>query len=83
MQPTNPLSAIAETRPSYNPEERRDKTPIPEHLLAKLWQKQGKTNEAYDLLKGVYDWFTEGFDSVDLKEAREILNELKGVSKKV
>jgi len=51
--------------------------------MAKLWQKQGKTNEAYELLEGVYDWFTEGFDSVDLKEAREILNELKGVSKKV
>jgi tetratricopeptide (TPR) repeat protein len=49
--------------------------------MAKLWQKQGKTNEAYDLLKGVYDWFTEGLDSIDLKEAREILNELKGVEK--
>ena len=44
--------------------------------MAKLWQKQGKTNEAYELLEGVFSWFTEGFDSVDLKEAREILNEL-------
>jgi tetratricopeptide (TPR) repeat protein len=50
--------------------------------LARLWQKQGKTNEAYELLEGVFSWFTEGFDSVDLKEAREILNELKGVSKR-
>ena len=45
--------------------------------LARLWQKQGKRNEAYDLLKGTYDWFTEGFDSVDLKEAREMLKALK------
>lgn len=44
--------------------------------LARLWQKQGKTNEAYQLLNGVYNWLTEGFDSVDLKEAREILDEL-------
>lgn len=49
--------------------------------LAKLWQMQGKKNEAYDLLKGVYDWFTEGFDSVDLKEAREILKALKNKQK--
>jgi len=45
--------------------------------LARLWQKQRKTKEAYELVKGVYDWFTEGFDSVDLKEAREVLEELR------
>jgi tetratricopeptide (TPR) repeat protein len=45
--------------------------------LARLWQKQGKTNEAYVLLKGVYDWFTEGHDSMDLKEASQLLDELK------
>ena len=45
--------------------------------LARLWQKQGKTHEAHDFLQEVYDWFTEGFDSVDLKEARELLKELK------
>ncbi len=45
--------------------------------LAKLWQNQGKSDEAYELMKGVYDWFTEGFDSPDLKEAREILDILK------
>ncbi|MCH2451458.1 MAG: AAA family ATPase [Gracilimonas sp.] len=44
--------------------------------LAILWQKQGKINKANDLLKGVYDWFSEGFDSVDLYEARIILAEL-------
>ena len=45
--------------------------------LARLWHDQGRTDEAYSLLKEVYDWFTEGFDSVDLKEAREILELLK------
>lgn len=45
--------------------------------LARLWQQQGNTKEAHDLIKGVYDWFTEGFDSVDLKEAREMLDKLK------
>jgi class 3 adenylate cyclase/tetratricopeptide (TPR) repeat protein len=44
--------------------------------LARLWQKQGKTDAAYSLIKGIYDWFKDGFDSVDLKEAREILDEL-------
>ncbi len=45
--------------------------------LARLWEKQGKRDEAYELLKGVYDWFTEGHDSVDLRGAKEILDELK------
>ncbi len=45
--------------------------------LANLWLKQGKTNEAHKLLQGVYDWFKEGHDSVDLMEAKKILHELK------
>ena len=44
--------------------------------LARLWVKQGKIDEAYELLKGVYDWFTEGHDSVDLRAAKAILDEL-------
>ena len=44
--------------------------------LARLWQSQGKTSEARDLLTPVYDWFTEGFDTVDLKGARALLDEL-------
>ncbi|MGB5386410.1 MAG: AAA family ATPase [Eudoraea sp.] len=44
--------------------------------LARLWQKQGRTEEAYDLLKGIYNWFTEGFDSIDLCEAKILLAEL-------
>jgi hypothetical protein len=45
--------------------------------LAGLWHKAGRSGEAYDLLKGVYDWFAEGHDSVDLIKARERLDELK------
>jgi len=44
--------------------------------LARLWQSQDRRQEAYELLVPVYDWFTEGFDSPDLLEARALLNEL-------
>ena len=44
--------------------------------LARLWQQQGKTAEARDLLAPVYDWFTEGFDTADLKEAKALLEKL-------
>ena len=44
--------------------------------LAHLWQSQGKTTEAHDLLAPVYDWFTEGFDTADLKDAKALLEEL-------
>jgi predicted ATPase/class 3 adenylate cyclase len=44
--------------------------------LARLWQQQGKRKEASELLAPVYDWFTEGFDTRDLKEARALLDEL-------
>jgi predicted ATPase len=46
--------------------------------LARLWQRQGKPQEAYDLLAPIYGWFTEGFDTADLQEARTLLEELKG-----
>jgi predicted ATPase len=45
--------------------------------LAKLWQRQGKVAEASDLLAPVYGWFTEGFDTADLKDAKTLLDELK------
>jgi predicted ATPase len=45
--------------------------------LAKLWQSQGKVDAAHDLLVPVYNWFTEGFDTHDLKEAKALLEELK------
>ena len=44
--------------------------------LARLWQSQGKRKEAYDLLAPVYEWFTEGFDTADLQEAKALLAEL-------
>ena len=44
--------------------------------LARLWQQQGKRVEAYELLAPVYSWFTEGFDTVDLKEAKALLDAL-------
>ena len=44
--------------------------------LTRLWQSQGKRQEAHDLLAPVYEWFTEGFDTADLKEAKALLDEL-------
>ena len=41
--------------------------------LSRLWQKQGKHVEARELLTPVYGWFTEGFDTADLQEAKELL----------
>ncbi len=46
--------------------------------LARLWQSQDKRKEAYDLLAPVYGWFTEGFDTVALKDAEALLQELEG-----
>jgi class 3 adenylate cyclase/tetratricopeptide (TPR) repeat protein len=44
--------------------------------LAKLWRNQGKRDQARDLLPPVYDWFTEGFDTADMKDAKVLLDEL-------
>jgi class 3 adenylate cyclase/predicted ATPase len=44
--------------------------------LARLWQQQGKKKEARQMLAEIYGWFTEGFDTVDLKEAKMLLMEL-------
>jgi len=46
--------------------------------LAHLWRGQGKHGEALDLLVPIYGWFTEGFDTFDLREARILLNEMLG-----
>lgn len=45
--------------------------------LARLWQSQGKRQDAYDLLAPVYGWFTEGIDTADLQDAKTLLDELK------
>jgi predicted ATPase len=46
--------------------------------LARLWREQGKPQQAWELLAPVYSWFTEGFDTRDLKEAKALLDELHG-----
>ncbi len=47
------------------------------HSLARLWQHQDKHQDARDLLAPVYGWFTEGFDTADLQEAKALLDELE------
>jgi predicted ATPase len=42
--------------------------------LSRLWQAQGKRAEAYELLVPIYGWFTEGFDTADLQEAKALLD---------
>jgi predicted ATPase len=44
--------------------------------LSRLWQQQGQRQEAYDLLAPIYHWFTEGFDTADLQEAKALLETL-------
>jgi predicted ATPase len=44
--------------------------------LARLWREQGRRGEARDLLAPLYGWFTEGFDTADLKDAKALLDEL-------
>ncbi len=46
--------------------------------LSRLWQQQGKKAEARQMLAEIYGWFTEGFDTGDLKEAKALLTELEG-----
>jgi len=45
--------------------------------MARLWRDQGKRQQAHDLLAPVYGWFTEGFDTLDLKETKSLLEQLK------
>ena len=44
--------------------------------LSRLWQRQGKRDEARKLLAEIYGWFTEGFDTADLKDAKALIDEL-------
>ena len=44
--------------------------------LARLWQQQSKQKEAHQMLSEVYGWFTEGFDTKDLQEAKALMEEL-------
>jgi predicted ATPase len=50
---------------------------VPSQLpMARLWRDQGKRDEARELLAPVFGWFTEGFDTLDLKEAKTLLDQL-------
>jgi predicted ATPase len=44
--------------------------------LARLWQQQGKHQEAHQMLSDIYGWFTEGFETKDLQEAKALLTKL-------
>jgi hypothetical protein len=44
--------------------------------LSQLWQQQGKKEKAHKMLAEIYGWFTEGFDTADLRETRKLLDEL-------
>jgi predicted ATPase len=46
--------------------------------LSRLWQQRGKRAEARALLVPIYNWFTEGFDTADLQEAKALLEEFSG-----
>jgi len=48
--------------------------------LGRLWRDHGRHHDAYDLVKPIYEWFTEGFDTPDLQDARTLLDELRSVS---
>ena len=44
--------------------------------VSRLWQQQGKQQEAHALLAEIYHWFTEGFDTADIRDAKALLGEL-------
>jgi predicted ATPase len=50
--------------------------------VSRLWKQQGKTNEASQMLAEIYGWFTEGFDTADLREAKALLATPPGLSGK-
>ena len=47
-----------------------------QHVSQRLWQQREKRHEARELLAPLYDWFTEGFETADLKEAKALIDEL-------
>jgi hypothetical protein len=46
--------------------------------LSRLWQRQGKRDDARQLLAEIYDWFTESLDTLDLQEAQALLQAMEG-----
>jgi hemerythrin len=51
--------------------------------LARLWQQQDKKKQAREMLAEIYGWFTEGFDTADLKEAKALLEKLSKSDREV
>jgi len=73
--------SVPRTQPGTSSSSRPRNRPNPRNCaaatsLARRWQRQGKKTEARDLLTRVYDWFTEGFETADLKDAQALLEEL-------
>ena len=80
MRSRNPLRRQTRpNKPSVGPEAGagHGETPTVLRARSRLWQQQGQRQEAYNLLAEIYGWFTEGFDTADLKEANVLLDELE------
>jgi predicted ATPase len=71
-----PLNAFVPPYWPYAPRAVALDKPSPNLGSARLWRDQGQRDEARELLAPVYGWFTEGFDTLDLKEAKALLDEL-------
>jgi hypothetical protein len=84
--PTARILALLTFRPDFNPPwtgRSGDRQPFAPSWelraatsLSRLWQQQGKRDDARALLAPIYDWFSEGFDTADLQEAKALLEEL-------
>ena len=79
----SPKTSSTRARPPFSkrsasrkPNKRNRWNCAPPASLARLWGEQGRRAEARDLLAPVYGWFTEGFDTADLKEAKALLDHL-------
>ena len=68
--------SLLETALTVARNQRAHSLELPARDLASLWRDQGKRDEARELLAPVYGWFTEGFDTRDLKDAKALLEDL-------
>ena len=77
IEPTSTLSAKSVLRPAFcKRAKRRLILSATVMSLSRLWQQQDKRAEAYELRVPIYGWFTEGFDTADLQEAKALLETL-------
>jgi predicted ATPase len=75
--PTARILALFTFRPDFSPPW-TGRAHLTQVTLNRLPQRQGEATEAHALLAPVYSWFTEGFDTADLQEAKALLDELGG-----